>query len=143
MQITYQKLNKIGEVAKKILKFANESAIQPKVWLFEGPMGAGKTTLIKALGNELGIRDTIQSPTFALVNEYLSEQAGIIYHFDFYRLKDETEALDMGYEEYFYSGNYCWVEWPTKIPNLLPEKYLLIKIKPIEEGRLIELKIYG
>ena len=82
-------------------------------------MGAGKTTFINALCAELGVMDNTSSPTFSLVNEYQGAQE-TIYHFDFYRLKDEEEALDMGYEEYFYSDAYCFVEWPEKIPNLLP-----------------------
>ena len=99
-----------------------------KILLFYGEMGAGKTTLIKAFCAALGVKDSVSSPTFSIVNEY-HYPAGIIYHFDFYRLKNQTEALDLGVEEYFYSGNYCLIEWPEKIPDLLPENYLKISIE--------------
>ncbi|MCW8310406.1 MULTISPECIES: tRNA (adenosine(37)-N6)-threonylcarbamoyltransferase complex ATPase subunit type 1 TsaE [Sphingobacterium] len=91
-----------------------------RIFLFYGPMGAGKTTFVKSLCEQLGVKDSTSSPTFSIVNEYASD-AGPIYHFDFYRIKDEQEAFDFGYEEYFYSGAYCFIEWPEKIPNLLPE----------------------
>jgi tRNA threonylcarbamoyladenosine biosynthesis protein TsaE len=142
MKILYQNLNEIGEVAKKILKFANKSANEARVWWFEGEMGAGKTTLIKALCHELGVLDTVQSPTFSLVNEYRTQAGKAIYHFDFYRIKSEEEALDLGYEEYFYSGNYCFVEWGIKIEDLFPPSYLKISITPATEGRVIELSLY-
>jgi tRNA threonylcarbamoyladenosine biosynthesis protein TsaE len=142
MKILYQNLNEIGEVAKKILKFANESAKDARVWWFEGEMGAGKTTLIKALCRELGVVDTVQSPTFSLVNQYQSPSQEVIYHFDFYRIKSEEEALDLGYEEYFYSGHYCFVEWGIKIEDLFPQTYLKISITPTSKGRVIELSLY-
>ena len=90
-------------------------------------MGAGKTTLIKDLCNVLGVAGETTSPTFSIVNEY-EGQDGPVYHFDFYRLKDQSEALDMGYEEYFYSGNYCFIEWPEKIANLIPDSYTGVRI---------------
>ena len=99
-----------------------------KIFLFYGEMGAGKTTLIKSLCQHLGVTEPVTSPTFSIVNEYQA-QHGKIFHFDFYRLKNETEALDLGYEEYFYSGAYCFIEWPEKIPNLLPEHYIRVKIE--------------
>ncbi len=91
-------------------------------------MGAGKTTLIKAIGEVFNITDTITSPTFSLVNEYQNTEGRIFYHFDFYRIKTEEEAADIGVDEYFHSGEYCFVEWPSMIPSLLPDKYILIKI---------------
>ena len=90
-------------------------------------MGAGKTTLIKLLCEYLGTAEPVTSPTFSIVNEYIGK-ANKMYHFDFYRLKNQTEALDLGYEEYFYSGSYCFIEWPEKIPDLLPEHYVSIAI---------------
>ena len=109
--------------ASQIIEFATNS----RIFLFYGDMGAGKTTLIKALCESLGTAEPVTSPTFSIVNQYEGATERI-YHFDFYRLKNETEALDMGYEEYFYSGAYCFIEWPEKIPNLLPDHYVSIKI---------------
>lgn len=91
-------------------------------------MGAGKTTLIKSLCEYLGTTGPVTSPTFSIVNEYAGKE-NKIYHFDFYRLKSQTEALDMGYEEYFYSDAYCFIEWPEKIAGLLPEHYISVKIR--------------
>ena len=99
-----------------------------KVLLFYGEMGAGKTTLIKQICKALGVTDNITSPTFSIVNEYRIT-TGKIYHFDFYRLKNQTEAMDMGCEEYFYSGDYCFIEWPEMIPDLIPDAHLKISIK--------------
>lgn len=99
-----------------------------KIFLFYGEMGAGKTTLIKSLCEHLGVTEPVTSPTFSIVNEYKARESKI-FHFDFYRLKNETEALDLGYEEYFYSGAHCFIEWPEKIPNLLPEHYVRVKIE--------------
>lgn len=96
-------------------------------------MGAGKTTLIKNLCAELGVVDAVTSPTFSIVNEYAGSN-GPIYHFDFYRLKDQNEALDMGYEEYFYSDNYCFIEWPEKIGGLIPQQYTGVRIQVTGDG---------
>jgi len=120
--ITYQ-LPDIDAVAKQLLQLSSPH----KIFLFYGEMGAGKTTLIKALCKVLGVEGTTSSPTFSLVNEYVRKD-GKIYHFDFYRLKKQEEALDMGCEEYFYSGDYCFIEWPEKIPDLLPEHYTEVRI---------------
>lgn len=114
-------------VAKNIEDLADISEqlvnrFKHQVILFYGEMGAGKTTLIKNLCLKMGVKDTTSSPTFSIVNEYKTSNNQIVYHFDFYRLKNETEALDLGYEDYFYSTNFCFVEWPEKIQNLLPEK---------------------
>jgi tRNA threonylcarbamoyladenosine biosynthesis protein TsaE len=110
--------------AEKLLGYANDS----RIFLFYGDMGAGKTTFIKAVCHTLGVGDIVSSPTFSIVNEYDSP-AGPVFHFDFYRIKNETEALDLGYEEYFYSGNYCFIEWPEKISNLLPEHVINVNLK--------------
>jgi|SRR5690606_34905620 len=105
-----------------------------KVFLFYGDMGAGKTTFIKALCAQLGVEDPTASPTFSIVNEYTSPN-GPVYHFDFYRIKSEREAFDLGYEEYFYSGNYCFVEWPEKIGGLLPPDAVSVRITAVADGR--------
>ena len=124
MQIIINSTAALPDVAKQLLAFANGD----KFFIFEGEMAAGKTTFIKAFCEALGIKDVVSSPTFSIVNEYESE-TGPIYHFDFYRLKSQQEAYDIGYEEYFYSGNYCLVEWPTKVEDLLPEKYIKVEIE--------------
>ncbi len=116
-----------------------EAAKGRNIWIFEGEMGAGKTTLIKAICKQLGIVGHIQSPTFSIVNEYLSSANQTIYHFDFYRLKNETEALDFGVEEYFDSGNICMLEWAEKVESLLPENCFKITISLTDDlGRNIE-----
>ncbi len=123
MHLITGSVNDLDEAASEILKFASLN----RIFLFYGDMGAGKTTLIKALCERLGTREPVTSPTFAIVNEYYIP-ADKIYHFDFYRLKDQSEAFDLGYEEYFYSGAYCFIEWPEKIPGLLPYNYIKVKI---------------
>jgi tRNA threonylcarbamoyladenosine biosynthesis protein TsaE len=127
---------------KKAVKFLLSDSGNQKILLFYGEMGAGKTTFIKAFCAALGVEDTVSSPTFSIVNEYQSTK-GIIYHFDFYRLKNQTEALDLGLEEYLDSGNYCLIEWPEKIPDLLPENYVHIslKVRPDQQRKLTITKI--
>lgn len=105
-----------------VAKTISENIKEPVI-LFYGEMGVGKTTTIKALCKALGVVDEVSSPTFSLVNEYATEKGQPLYHFDMYRIDTEEEVYDMGYEEYFYSGDTCLVEWPEKIPNLLPEKF--------------------
>lgn len=104
-----------------------------RIITFFGSMGAGKTTFIKALCGELHVSDTVNSPSFAIVNEYAIPSGGVAYHFDFYRQKEVGEAYDMGYEDYFYSGNYCFVEWPEKIEGLIPEDHLKITIEVLSD----------
>ncbi|MNJ99938.1 tRNA threonylcarbamoyladenosine biosynthesis protein TsaE [compost metagenome] len=113
----------LNHVAQELLAFAEGQ----KFFIFEGEMAAGKTTFIKAFCEALGVEDVVSSPTFSIVNEYESS-VGLVYHFDFYRLKNLQEAYDIGYEEYFYSGAYCLVEWPSKVEELLPEEYIKIEI---------------
>ena len=98
-----------------------------------GPMGAGKTTLVSAIMEHLGSADTVTSPTFALVNQYYTADNQPVYHFDFYRINSLAEAFDMGYEEYFYSGDLCLVEWPEKIEGLLPDDVMVVRIEPLDE----------
>lgn len=100
-----------------------------KIWLVDGEMGAGKTTLIKLVCEALGVKETMSSPTFSIVNEYTTQNRQTIYHFDFYRLKKDTEAMDIGVEEYLDSGNYCFLEWSEKIASLLPADSFKVKIK--------------
>jgi tRNA threonylcarbamoyladenosine biosynthesis protein TsaE len=128
-------LDQIKEVAAQIL------AQNPKkIILFNGEMGVGKTTLIKQLCKSLGVEDATSSPTFSLVNEYYTSNNQIVYHFDFYRLNKETEALDMGVDDYLYSGNWCFIEWSEKIANLIPEEHLIINIELLADGkRALEL----
>lgn len=112
-----------------------------RVFAFYGAMGAGKTTLIKAVCRELGTADNITSPTFALINEYTTANQSVIYHFDFYRIKKLEEAFDLGYEDYIYSGNYCFIEWPEMIESLLPHGIVEVHIREIENGvRQVEAK---
>jgi tRNA threonylcarbamoyladenosine biosynthesis protein TsaE len=129
MEIIFS-LDEIDNVAQKIL-----SENPKKVILFNGNMGVGKTTLIKALTKKLGVNDSTSSPTFSLVNEYQSNDNQYIYHFDVYRLKNEIEALDMGIDEYLYSGHWCFIEWSENIPNLIPEEHSTIKIEMLTDGK--------
>jgi tRNA threonylcarbamoyladenosine biosynthesis protein TsaE len=116
-------LSKIDQIAADIIP----QLLHPVV-LLKGTLGAGKTTLIKSLAKQLGVKDVINSPTFSLVNEYKTPSLPV-YHFDMYRLNDESEALDFGVEEYFDSGSYCFVEWPEQIPSLIPSNHCTIDIQ--------------
>ncbi|HET6225123.1 MAG TPA: tRNA (adenosine(37)-N6)-threonylcarbamoyltransferase complex ATPase subunit type 1 TsaE [Bacteroidia bacterium] len=131
--ITLTDLSELPSIAKKLL----ESLDGEKVVAFHGEMGAGKTTLIKAMCEALGVVDTVSSPTFSIVNEYRTASGQKIYHFDFYRIKSVEEAYDMGYEEYFYSKAYCFIEWPEKIGELMPLSYEKISIEVKGEKRII------
>lgn|SRR2546428_550357 len=133
MTITVQQESKLLNAAQQLLAFAGNE----RIFIFNGEMGAGKTTFIKAICQALGVQNNVSSPSFALVNEYQGTTSKI-YHFDFYRLKNEIEALDMGCEEYFSSGDYCFIEWPSKIPNYLPERLVSVTIEEQLDGsRLI------
>lgn len=133
--ITYT-LDRIDEIAQLLIQEAGDQ----KVWIFRGEMGAGKTTLIKSLAKALQVVDSVSSPTFGIVNEYQTQAKDLLYHFDFYRLDDPMEALDIGIEEYFYSGNYCWLEWAENIAAFLPERFFLIELTlESETGRLLTL----
>ncbi|MGZ3872173.1 MAG: tRNA (adenosine(37)-N6)-threonylcarbamoyltransferase complex ATPase subunit type 1 TsaE [Mucilaginibacter sp.] len=129
MQLTVTSTSQLPAIAAEIISFAKNA----RIFLFYGDMGAGKTTLIKSLCGYLGTNEPVTSPTFSIVNEYIGTKAKI-YHFDFYRLKNESEALDMGYEEYFYSDAYCFIEWPERITGLLPDHYVSVNIKVTGEN---------
>ena len=129
--IRIESLEKIQEAAKNFVANMGDNT----VFAFYGKMGAGKTTFVKAICEELGVEDTITSPTFAIVNEYRSDLAGeLIYHFDFYRIKKLDEVYDMGYEDYFYSGAICFIEWPALIEELLPGNTVKVSIEELESG---------
>lgn len=105
------------------------------VFAFHGEMGAGKTTFIKAICEKLGVEDVINSPTFAIINEYRANTGELVYHFDFYRIKNESEAQDFGSEDYFYSGSICLIEWPEKVESLLPHDTVHVTIKETDNGK--------
>ncbi len=138
-EIVCESIEKIEEATEQIIAFGRDV----NVWLFDGEMGAGKTTLIKSICSQLGVEDTVNSPTFSIVNEYQNSQDETFYHFDFYRIKDESEATEIGAEEYFDSGAYCFIEWPSKVENILPEEVLKINITVTgKTSRKIQLSRY-
>lgn len=128
-------LDHIGEAARQFLREIGGH----RLLAFYGQMGAGKTTFTAELCRELGVEDTVCSPTFTIVNEYLTTSGETIYHFDFYRIKNDAEAMDIGVEDYFYSGNLCIMEWPENIENLLPDESVRIHISVADDlSRLVE-----
>lgn len=133
MEIILESIDKIDEAAKKFIDAMGDNTI----FAFYGKMGAGKTTFIKAVCENLGVKDVINSPTFAIVNEYLAGNGEPIYHFDFYRIKKEQEVLDIGYEDYIYSDCLCFMEWPELIEDLLPEDTVKVTITELEDGRRV------
>lgn len=135
MNKTYS-LSEVPTIAQEII-----TSTKHKIVLFYAEMGAGKTTLIKEICKQLDVEDVISSPTFSLVNEYQTTNGETVYHFDFYRITDEKEALDIGIEDYFYSNNWCFIEWPNNIENLLPLDAVEIHISILENNqRNIQLK---
>lgn len=130
MEIRINSLDTIHEAAKDFIKGMGDG----KVFAFYGKMGAGKTTFIKALCEVLGVKDVITSPTFAIINEYTDGNNNPIYHFDFYRIKKLEEVYDMGYEDYFYSGNLCLLEWPELVEDVLPENVIKVTIEEQPDG---------
>lgn len=134
MELRIDNIDSIREAARQFVAATGENT----VYAFYGKMGAGKTTFIKAVCEELGVEDVITSPTFAIVNEYRSDTTGeLIYHFDFYRIKKIEEVYDMGYEDYFYSGALCFIEWPELIEELLPEEAVKVTIEENTDGSRI------
>ncbi|MFC5283591.1 tRNA (adenosine(37)-N6)-threonylcarbamoyltransferase complex ATPase subunit type 1 TsaE [Pedobacter alpinus] len=139
MKLEVNGIEELEFLAKKILEYAK----QEKIFMFYGEMGAGKTTLINSICTALGTKDHTSSPTFSIVNEYELND-GSIYHFDFYRLKNQSEAFDLGYEDYFYSGNYCFIEWPEKIADLWPESFVEVRLMVLDKNRrMVELTKVG
>ncbi len=137
MIIKIDSLENIADAAKKFLAEAGDR----RVFAFHGGMGAGKTTFIKALCLELGVTEVVASPTFAIVNEYMAQNGEPVYHFDLYRVKTMDEACDFGCEDYFYSGSYCFIEWPELVEPLLPDDTVDVCITVDDEGhRAVELK---
>ena len=130
MEIRINSLDTIHEAAKDFIKGMGDG----KVFAFYGKMGAGKTTFIKALCEVLGVKDVITSPTFAIINEYTDGNDNPIYHFDFYRIKKLEEVYEMGYEDYFYSGNLCLLEWPELVEDVLPENVIKVTIEEQPDG---------
>ena len=136
LELDIENLAQLPEVARKLLDTFSEE----RFFAFFGKMGVGKTTLIKEICAALGVTDNVCSPTFAIVNEYDAEGEPV-YHFDFYRLKSVAEAYDIGYEEYFYSGDYCFTEWTEKIEELLPDHYVRVEIKETNGLRKLTAKV--
>lgn len=127
--ITIQSLDEYPQAAREFIRFMEEG----RIFAFYGKMGSGKTTFIKSICEELGVEDTINSPTFAIVNEYMDREQNTIYHFDFYRIKSIAEVYNMGYEEYFYGDAYCFMEWPELIEELLPDETIKVYIHENED----------
>lgn len=134
MEIRFDSIEQLPEVARKLLTTFGDD----RFFAFFGKMGVGKTTLIKELCAELGVRENVCSPTFAIVNEYSTREGEPVYHFDFYRMKSVAEAYDIGYEEYFYSGCYCFTEWTEKVEELLPERYVRVEIEEKDGKRTLK-----
>ena len=131
MKITIENTESIAQAARQFVEAMGER----RVFAFYGKMGAGKTTFIKAICEAMGVEDTVTSPTFAIVNEYgVNEGFRSVYHFDFYRIKNLREAYDIGYEDYFYSGSPCFIEWPELVEELLPENTVRVSIEVEEDG---------
>ena len=137
MKVEIHSIEQLPEVARKLLgEFQDD-----RFFAFFGKMGVGKTTLIKEICAELGVNDNVCSPTFAIVNEYTDGAGEPVYHFDFYRMKSVAEAYDIGYEEYFYSGFYCFTEWTEKVEELLPERYVRVDIEEENGNRILKTRM--
>lgn len=136
--IICKNIEDLAPVAQKLLStYPND-----RIFAFSGDLGVGKTTFIKILCQILGVTDVTNSPTFAIINEYHSEQHGMIYHFDLYRLKNVEELYDIGYEEYFYSGSYCFIEWPEIAGDLLPDGYIHVNIQYCSDNNFRRINFY-
>ena len=127
--------NELDYISKEIIE-----KFKSKVFLFYGEMGVGKTAFIKSICKHLNVIDVVSSPTFSIVNQYVNDQDEFMYHFDFYRTNNKNEIFDIGYEEYLFSDSFCFIEWPERLDNLLPNKYLEIKMKLRDGNRVIKIK---
>ena len=127
--------NELDFISKEIIE-----KFKSKVFLFYGEMGVGKTAFIKSICKHLNVLDVVSSPTFSIVNQYINDQDEFMYHFDFYRTNNKNEIFDIGYEEYLFSDSFCFIEWPERLDNLLPNKYLEIKMKLRDGNRVIRIK---
>ena len=137
MEIYCQTIQELPEVSKKIIRYGKEYT----VWVLKGDLGAGKTTFIQKVAKQMNVLDNISSPSYALINEYLTPDGATIYHFDLFRIKTISEVLDLGFDEYLESGFLCFIEWPEIAESLLPEKYLEISIlNPEKELRVFNIK---
>jgi tRNA threonylcarbamoyladenosine biosynthesis protein TsaE len=140
LEIDIQSEKEIAKAARAIIDFSEGECI----WLFSGELGAGKTTLIAAICGEFGVEDVVNSPSFAIIHEYATSSGRYFYHFDFYRIQNEEEASRLGLEEYFYSGDMCFIEWPSKIPHLIPEHYMEIRMEMTNRNsRKIRVEKHG
>lgn len=136
-QITINNTSELRSAAQTFLKICSGK----NIFAFTGNMGAGKTTFIKAICEEMGVEDTISSPTFSIVNEYRTPKGEKVFHFDFYRIKSESEAYDMGYEDYLYSKAYCFIEWPEKIEGLIPPEAVKVNIQTEKDARVVSIHL--
>jgi len=135
MKIVVNCISELNKISQSIINRIGDKDII----CFYGEMGVGKTTLIKVLCEKLGVKDNVSSPTFSIVNEYVSLDGESIFHFDFYRMEKEEEAFDMGYEDYFYNGDLCLIEWPEKVKSIIPEDIMRIDITKNKDQRIIEI----
>ena len=128
--VSCKSIKELDGIAKQLI----QSHSNERIFAFYGKMGAGKTTFIKSICKILGTEEIVTSPTFSIVNQYNTKNGENLFHFDFYRIKKTEEVMDIGYEDYFYSGSYCFIEWPEMIEELLPENFVYVKIEADEKG---------
>ncbi|MAR39801.1 MAG: tRNA (adenosine(37)-N6)-threonylcarbamoyltransferase complex ATPase subunit type 1 TsaE [Flavobacteriales bacterium] len=135
MKIVVNCISELNEISQSIINQIGDK----NIICFYGEMGVGKTTLIKLICEKLGVKDNVSSPTFSVVNEYILSDDQSVFHFDFYRIEKEEEAFDMGYEDYFYNGDLCFIEWPEKVQSIIPEDIMRIDLTKNKDQRIIEI----